>query len=374
MSGRRLWRLALVVALGLGLPMSAAAQDVVEYYGTDAIGSVRIVFDAAGTVVGRMDYGPFGERLSASTVGHNSFAGLFRDGEAGLDYAEARSYQVRTGRFSAPDPVYAGLFAPQGWNRYSYALNSPLAFVDPTGLLADSCVMRSFTLDDGSATMAYDCSVTGGGGGGPSWDLSRFTLSGTSFFGQGRGDGSGRTSESPGGRGRHPATPTTPAASDEKTDTPDEGGPAGPEGPDNGDPQVDCTRTGWRAWLPDFMHFQASFAIPNHVTGTIVGVTVNLSIDRFQNGYFGIGPSAGKSIMAASAATTLGWINGNDSQARTRSFLSGHSVNIGGGGPAGGGVTITPGVGYAVELGGYTPQGGGSYAYSWMSGGNSPCR
>ena len=135
MSGRRLWRLVVVVALGLGLPMSAGAQDVVEYYGTDAIGSVRIVFDAAGIVVGRMDYGPFGEQLSASTVGHKSYAGLFRDGEAGLDYAQARSYQVRTGRFNRPGSGVCGLFAPQAWNRYSYALNSPLNFVDPTGLL-----------------------------------------------------------------------------------------------------------------------------------------------------------------------------------------------------------------------------------------------
>jgi RHS repeat-associated protein len=123
------------VALGLLIPRPAAAQaGTVEYYGTDAVGSVRIVFDAAGTVVGRMDYGPFGEQISASTVGQKSFAGLFRDGEAGLDYAEARSYQVRTGRFSAPDPVYAGLFDPQGWNRYSYALNSPVVFTDPSGL------------------------------------------------------------------------------------------------------------------------------------------------------------------------------------------------------------------------------------------------
>ncbi len=75
---------------------------------------MRIVFDVNGNVVGRMDYGPFGEQVTISTVGHKSYAGLFRDGEAGLDYAEARSYQVRTGRFSAPDPVYAGLFAAAG--------------------------------------------------------------------------------------------------------------------------------------------------------------------------------------------------------------------------------------------------------------------
>ncbi len=97
MIGRHWYRVALVVALGLCLPMSTAAQDVVEYYGTDALGSVRIVFDVNGTIVGRMDYGPFGEQLSASTTGHKSYAGLFRDGEAGLDYAQARMYSGSVG-------------------------------------------------------------------------------------------------------------------------------------------------------------------------------------------------------------------------------------------------------------------------------------
>jgi hypothetical protein len=41
---------------------------------------------------------------------------------------------VRTGRFTRPDPVYAGLFNPQRWNRYAYARNNPLRFVDPSGL------------------------------------------------------------------------------------------------------------------------------------------------------------------------------------------------------------------------------------------------
>ena len=90
MIGRHRYRVLLAVALALCLPMAAAAQEVVEYYGTDALGSVRIVFDVNGNIVGRMDYGPFGEQVTVSTVGHKSYAGLFRDGEAGLDYAEAR--------------------------------------------------------------------------------------------------------------------------------------------------------------------------------------------------------------------------------------------------------------------------------------------
>jgi RHS repeat-associated protein len=59
-----------------------------------------------------------------------------RDGEAGMDYFGARFYQPRHRRFSTVDPVYAGLFDPQSWNRYTYVRNSPLALVDPEGSAA----------------------------------------------------------------------------------------------------------------------------------------------------------------------------------------------------------------------------------------------
>ena len=127
--------LVTVALLLLGLPATAFSQsEVVEYYALDALGSVRVVFDATGAVLGRADYGPFGEPLTPGVnLSSRAYAGLFRDGEAGLDIAQARSYQVRTGRFSTVDPIYAGLYEPQAWNRYAYALNNPLARVDPGG-------------------------------------------------------------------------------------------------------------------------------------------------------------------------------------------------------------------------------------------------
>lgn len=129
-------RAAVALALLVGGAAPVAAQDAVEYYGTDAIGSVRIVFTAAGAVAGRMDYGPFGEELvGATAVPTDRFAGTVRDGETEQDYAQARMYTFRTGRFSAPDPVYAGANDPQQWNRYAYARNNPVSLVDPEGLL-----------------------------------------------------------------------------------------------------------------------------------------------------------------------------------------------------------------------------------------------
>lgn len=128
---------AAIFATIVFLLMASHAQaqtESVEFYGLDALGSVRVVFDANGVVVGRMDYGPFGESLSAATaIPKRAYAGLSRDGEAGLDYAKARSYQSRSGRFSTVDAAYGGTRDPQSWNRYAYASNNPLGFVDPSG-------------------------------------------------------------------------------------------------------------------------------------------------------------------------------------------------------------------------------------------------
>ena len=40
------------------------------------------------------------------------------------------------GRFARPDPLLASAkpVQPQSWNRYTYCLNNPLKYVDPTGL------------------------------------------------------------------------------------------------------------------------------------------------------------------------------------------------------------------------------------------------
>ena len=157
---RKILTLALV---GLLMRVAVAHAQTIEYYGLDAIGSVRVVFDGSGNVIGRMDYGPFGQELIASTGKQkNIFAGVFAEGEAGFDYAEARMYQPRTGRFNRPDPINAGLMNPQRWNAYSYALNNPLSFSDSTGLQANSQLPGSFC--------AAEYSYASCGGDGLFWD------------------------------------------------------------------------------------------------------------------------------------------------------------------------------------------------------------
>ena len=65
-----------------------------------------------------------------------NFTGKERDAETGLDYFGARYMSSPQGRFTSPDPLLNSgrLDDPQSWNRYAYAGNNPLRYIDPTGL------------------------------------------------------------------------------------------------------------------------------------------------------------------------------------------------------------------------------------------------
>jgi RHS repeat-associated protein len=51
----------------------------------------------------------------------------------GLYYYNARYYDPNIGRFISPDTIIPQPFNPQSLNRYSYCLNNPLKYIDPTG-------------------------------------------------------------------------------------------------------------------------------------------------------------------------------------------------------------------------------------------------
>ena len=74
------------------------------------------------------------------------FTSKERDAETGLDYFGARYLSSAQGRMTSPDPYMIVIAAanreqldsylgnPQNWNRYAYAFNNPLRFIDPTDL------------------------------------------------------------------------------------------------------------------------------------------------------------------------------------------------------------------------------------------------
>jgi RHS repeat-associated protein len=121
-----------------------------KYLSEDHLGTPRIITDSVGNVVSRRDFLPFGEELTINvgarsnalkygTIADNirqKFTGYEKDDETGLDFAEARMYENRFGRFTAVDPLLAsGKSAnPQTFNRYSYVGNNPIIITDPLGL------------------------------------------------------------------------------------------------------------------------------------------------------------------------------------------------------------------------------------------------
>jgi RHS repeat-associated protein len=119
------------------------------HYALDHLGSPRAITNSSGTLLGTQEFAPFGTG-GTSNGGALQFTGHERDSANLLngagsmpDYMHARYYDVG-GRFLSVDPVLdvkGALTNPQMWNRYSYALNNPLRFVDPTGLLTYQAIV-----------------------------------------------------------------------------------------------------------------------------------------------------------------------------------------------------------------------------------------
>ena len=153
--------------LALLWPVGVAAQDGtrVEYYHLDALGSVRVVTDASGQVVRRHDFGPFGEEVAAvhPNPERKLFTGQERDAETALDYFGARYYRADLGRFTTVDPMLPiddALVDPQRWNRYWYARNNPLRYLDPDGrqvveLVVQTQAGRKVTYVDSRVEQAF---------------------------------------------------------------------------------------------------------------------------------------------------------------------------------------------------------------------------
>src|SRR5205814_2121988 len=82
---------------------------------------------------------PFGEpwQTNNDTGNDQKFTTYDRESVSNLDYAMARIYTNRYGRFMSPDPVLGDPANPQSWNRYTYGLNDPINNIDPSG---ETCI------------------------------------------------------------------------------------------------------------------------------------------------------------------------------------------------------------------------------------------
>ena len=84
-------------------------------------------------------YYPYGGNRGGafSNLTTKRFTGQYHEsslpGGEGLSYYNARWYDPQVGRFLSADTIVPGPANPQAFNRYSYVLNNPLKYTDPTG-------------------------------------------------------------------------------------------------------------------------------------------------------------------------------------------------------------------------------------------------
>ena len=139
---------------GEGEPVAQVTQVAggtpsLEYFHTDHLGTPDVITQSGGTAT-RMKFDPFGSRLAPDSLASapmstppplasvtKGFTGHEEDDDLGLINMGGRIYDPLIARFLTADPIVGKPEKSQHLNRYSYALNSPLMKVDPTGLWID---------------------------------------------------------------------------------------------------------------------------------------------------------------------------------------------------------------------------------------------
>lgn len=108
------------------------------YFHSDHLGSTALTTDATGKLATRMAYRPYGGVFTPATRGPDNFIPKFQGTEndtvATLYYFQSRYYDPAVGRFISPDTELASeAFQIDAFNRFAFATNNPVTFVDPSG-------------------------------------------------------------------------------------------------------------------------------------------------------------------------------------------------------------------------------------------------
>lgn len=137
----------------------------------DWVGTRRATTNSAATVTNVRTSLPFGDGAANVSGGQDNtfdgYTGMWNGGAT--DHTQFREYWNVAGRWVQPDP-YSGSYDPsnpQSFNRYAYALNNPVRFVDPLGLTDEDDTDDDDCDDDSVVCAAPGNNGGGSGGGGP---------------------------------------------------------------------------------------------------------------------------------------------------------------------------------------------------------------
>jgi RHS repeat-associated protein len=127
--------------------VSSRVGGISGFYAFDERGTTAERLDAAGAIMSHRASDAFGT-LGGSPAsgdpydGFDGQLGYYTDSETGLTFCTNRYYDPATGRWLTRDPIkYSG-----GINQYSYVVNNPVFFADPTGLAAIVQLYRCYNI------------------------------------------------------------------------------------------------------------------------------------------------------------------------------------------------------------------------------------
>ena len=118
-----------------------------DYPITDHLGSIDAIADSSGALLYDLSFDAWGRRRAAdstfaiintpatalTTLTPRGFTGHEMLDTVGLIHMNGRVYDPRLGRFTSADPIVQFPHYSQSFNHYSYALNNPLGYTDPSG-------------------------------------------------------------------------------------------------------------------------------------------------------------------------------------------------------------------------------------------------
>lgn len=107
-------------------------NGTVSYQHLDSLGSLVAATNAAGVIVERTQYEPYGAPIGEAVDGMG-YTGHVSDAVTGLIYMQQRYYDPQIGRFLSADPVTVAADPVGMFNRYKYAANNPYGYRDPDG-------------------------------------------------------------------------------------------------------------------------------------------------------------------------------------------------------------------------------------------------
>jgi RHS repeat-associated protein len=112
-----------------------------QYLHSDHLGSITALTAESGAVISRFSYDAWGKRRHAtnwtsaapSNIAIRGYSGHEHLDDIGVIHMNGRIYDPGLGRMLSPDPVTQAPENGQNYNRYSYAFNNPLKYVDQNG-------------------------------------------------------------------------------------------------------------------------------------------------------------------------------------------------------------------------------------------------